>query len=729
MSRIRSLAFASFIILGSVAAVHARQLDYRNWDEGTLAMMVQSAMYDEAKLYVIGESSIPGIYQTAMLISEDAEAEDGGTKNAVLFECGMHSREWFATESCYWLIDYLLRNRNTPEVQELLAQADVWVIPQTNPAGRDIDDLAGGDPTQFAYVCDIGTNAGDACAGDADCPGGGCWKEGWRANADTSVCGVGVDPARNFSSGWSQAASLCTQRLCRDGGGYTTTTCASDADCSGGASCKNVRMQYRGPTPFSEPETLNLRRFVNNHMLSMAIVVHANSHEFWHRWHDINDASAYMTAQILTSNGAESAPYSPDPSLVLSGVGGGYGQFSAWLTSESDRAGEPDQGTRRNISTFYIELPIMSDRYQSPYRHSATDTSNSFHPSSDTMKDLWEDAIRDAYLYVIRQGRSPLCPVDAAGMRVSAECELHEFGLVGAKLADATDAPGLLDYDGETREEILPSGTRQIVFAVQNFSASANSTTTNATVTVTKDGSPDGAPIVPISLMMGSRSTYSVSHLFSTGSVYKVEIALDSDDFTRNNTKIFKFRARSTQPQFRMAAPGWSKVKLNLREEQPGADDSLRYRGRFVLGREVHPDTTGVEVLIRGRGAHAPQIPAPGTLAYTLPSGSPWWDRSKPEKGRWIYLDPEAAKSPVTKVTIKQRVDPDTGDRLTKVVLKVENADLSSLDGSRSYTVDLSFPGDDLRLNSVASGRPPSLPDKALPPDDGTEEEPDHPLQ
>jgi len=112
-----------------------------------------------------------------------------------------------------------------------------------------------------------------------------------------------------------------------------------------------------------------------------------------------------------------------------------------------------------------------------------------------------------------------------------------------------------------------------------------------------------------------------------------------------------------------------------------------------------------------------------------LPSGSPWWDRSKPEKGRWTYLDPEAAKSPVTRVTVKQRLDPATGDRLTKVVLKVEDADLSSLDGSRSYTVDLSFPGDDLRLHSVASARPPVLPDKALAPDDGTEEEPDQPLQ
>jgi hypothetical protein len=100
MHRIRSLALASFVILASVAAAHARQLDYRNWDEGALAMLVQSALYDEGKLYVIGESSIPGIYQSAMLISEDAEVEDGGTKNAVLFECGMHSREWFATESC-----------------------------------------------------------------------------------------------------------------------------------------------------------------------------------------------------------------------------------------------------------------------------------------------------------------------------------------------------------------------------------------------------------------------------------------------------------------------------------------------------------------------------------------------------------------------------------------------------------------------------------------------------
>ena len=41
------------------------------------------------------------------------------------------------------------RHRNTAEGRELLAHVDVWVIPQTNPAGRDLDDLRGGDLTQW----------------------------------------------------------------------------------------------------------------------------------------------------------------------------------------------------------------------------------------------------------------------------------------------------------------------------------------------------------------------------------------------------------------------------------------------------------------------------------------------------------------------------------------------------------------------------------------------------
>jgi hypothetical protein len=87
------IVLALIVLTGTAPRALAELQEYRDWSLGTLGMIVQSLVYDEAKLYVLGESSTPGIYQTAMLISSNPEVEDGGEKNAVLFECGMHGRE------------------------------------------------------------------------------------------------------------------------------------------------------------------------------------------------------------------------------------------------------------------------------------------------------------------------------------------------------------------------------------------------------------------------------------------------------------------------------------------------------------------------------------------------------------------------------------------------------------------------------------------------------------
>lgn len=164
-------------LLGSPATVLG-VMDYRDWAEGTLGMLAQTMAYEEARLYNLGTATDSELFQTGMLISEDADVEDGGTKNVVLIECGMHGREWFATEACYWLIDHLIRERRRAWARDLLAHTDIWVIPQSNPAGRDIDDLQFGDPTRFAYVCDAGTAAGRPCSADTDCPSGACYTKG-----------------------------------------------------------------------------------------------------------------------------------------------------------------------------------------------------------------------------------------------------------------------------------------------------------------------------------------------------------------------------------------------------------------------------------------------------------------------------------------------------------------------------------------------------------------------
>ena len=678
--------------------------EYRDYSLGSLVMIVQSILYDEAELYVIGESSTPGIYQTAMLISENAGQEDRGLKNAVLFECGMHGREWYAAETCYWLIDYLLQNCDDPVIRELLANVDVWVIPQSNPAGRFIDDFRWGDPTQFAYVCDAGDadKIGDPCTEDSDCGAAGvghCYTNGWRANANRTSCGLGVDPARNFSSGWEEAADLCD----------------SGADRV---------MKYRGPHPFSEMETLNLRRFVHNHMLSMVVISHTNGQQIWNDWMEGNQATHYTTDWLLDTNFTEGASYTPNPAMVLDHVGGGSGQFSAWLNQRSDVLGEPDFAAQRNISTYYFELPFKGDAgyyYDTVFQNSHDDGSNSFHPSGDTVKLLWEDAIRPLLQFLILQARSPQCPVSDTGGRLNDQCEAKDFGLVGGKISDLTDQPGLLTYDSDSRWEILPKGSHKIVFAVQNFSSSDQDQpprATQAAVGITKDNAAVAWEAVDVLLEPGERSTYAVDYEFDIGD-YAVSILLDPDDFNKNNLKIFKFRVPSPFSLSYRVSLG---TTLAAHIDPEG---KVIYNGRFYPDQPLDPMKADLKLVLYGHRAHLPgSQPGPTSVSYLLPKGSPWWDKSMPEKGFWVYSDPKGLKSAVTSLRIDQSPkSASDGKSKTKVSFTARDEKLKALIGAQSYRFDLDFTGAGLRLSSLAQGTRPKPLKRPLPGDE-TEEEP-----
>ncbi|MEO2122267.1 MAG: M14 family metallopeptidase, partial [bacterium] len=378
------------IALAALPMTAKSAMDYTHWAEGAIIMIAQDLFSSKANAISIGESSRDGISQLAIKYGLDPDEEDDATKNAVLFECGMHAREWYAAESCYWLMDYLYRHYQDEQVQELLSEVDVWIIPQSNPAGRDLDDPALGDPTEYTYVCKGGVDSGSTCDLDSDCSSGDCYSSGWRTNANKTSCDVGVDLARNFSSGWNSAAAICD----------TTEF-----------------MKFRGDDPFSEVETLNLRRFIHNHMISMVLIQHAQSEEIDHRWRSSSSANDHMVDELVSASATASASWSPDPSLAKSSVGGGYGQFSAWLTGDSDVSGELDDGTKRNIPTFFFELPISpgGNYYGTGYQDAASDGSNTFHPSGDAMQSLWEETILELLTYVTRQARSPSCPVDSSG--------------------------------------------------------------------------------------------------------------------------------------------------------------------------------------------------------------------------------------------------------------------------------------------------------------------------
>jgi len=137
----------------------------------------------------------------------------------VLFNATQHAREWGATTTAMYIADRLIAGDGIdPRITAMLGRAWIDVIPVCNPDG---------------YVF---TWTGDRL-----------WRKNRRVNGDGSF---GVDLNRNWAFQW---------------GGGGASTIPSD-------------LTYRGPSPFSEPESAALRDyFIANTTLAGHIDFHAYS--------------------------------------------------------------------------------------------------------------------------------------------------------------------------------------------------------------------------------------------------------------------------------------------------------------------------------------------------------------------------------------------------------------------------------------------------------------------
>ena len=630
----------------------------------------------------------------------------------------MHAREWFAVESCYALIQHLLDNYTPPggfvppdfvptEVDELLAHVDVWVLPQTNPAGRHIDDPAHGDPNHFAYMCRGGADEGDICAVDGECASGDCSAAGWRTNANRSQCGVAIDLARNWSSGWDQAAATC----------ITTEW-----------------LKWRGPDPFSEPETRNLRRFIHNHMISTVAIVHGPQQQIWNMWANDHTASSTVVDRMAAINSVAAVPDGATR-MPRDSVGNGLGQFSAWLSTASNRSGDLDDGTERNISTFFLEVPVLGSQgiverggqnfvlggYSTltfnglSLQENVNDTSNNFHLSGAGVPELWTDTILPVLLEVIRQARSPHCPVDADGDLEPGFCAEFDFGLSGAKIADASDGPGRLEVHAPSREERLDPGTHRVVYAVQN--GGALTTQTTATVKIDRDGANVATENQAVDLVAGARGVFEVEHNFAPGA-YEVRIEIDpADAFWRNDRKVFAFRV----PELPLLPPPPTplfEASLTLPAAGGAPDFGFDATVTVLDAAFLRPDLTGVDLTLH---IHRPATSsvASSMLAVSAPPGSPGWDTSQPALGIFEFTDPTGGA--IQLLRLAPSASPAAGSAL-EVLLDPTLA--MGIEDANAYTMELGF-GDDALLVAHTVGTSPVLPAPSMPPEDDEDDEPD----
>ncbi|MGH2986001.1 MAG: M14 family zinc carboxypeptidase [Solirubrobacterales bacterium] len=189
-------------------------------------------------------------------ISQNVDSQSDG--KPVFLQMGAHhAREWPSAEHAMeWAYELIIGQREgDPRVRELMASTRTIVVPVVNPDGfntsREAGELLGagngrgGDGTQ--ETINIVTSPYEYrrknCRLVTDAEAGNCLQP------SVGLAEPGVDPNRNYGGFWG-------------GPGASTDPTAQD---------------YRGPGPFSEPETQNIRRLVSSEQVTTLITNHTYS--------------------------------------------------------------------------------------------------------------------------------------------------------------------------------------------------------------------------------------------------------------------------------------------------------------------------------------------------------------------------------------------------------------------------------------------------------------------
>ena len=175
----------------------------------------------------------------------------------VFLQMGVHhAREWPSGEHAMeWAHELIKGYRNGNErVRNLVQRVRTIVIPIVNPDGFNASREAGeaqgsGNGEDGSFISTFPTSPQEYrrknCRLPDDSPQGNC-----AAQPGFGIYSTGVDPNRNYGGFW--------------GGETGSSTNPADED-------------YRGPGPFSEPETRNIRSLVSHRQVTVLITNHTFS--------------------------------------------------------------------------------------------------------------------------------------------------------------------------------------------------------------------------------------------------------------------------------------------------------------------------------------------------------------------------------------------------------------------------------------------------------------------
>ena len=445
---------------------------------------------------------------------------------SIMFDGGIHAREWLASESLVELVQFLVEQSQIPNSQtsKVLQHVDVWVIPNSNPIGRIIDDPQGGDARRRFS--------------DGPDPGG------WRGNGDTRVSNQAVDLNRNFSVDWERANE--------------------DPDVK----------HWRGFAPFCASETATLRQFVQNHFIGMAVHLHSNSQDAITRRDGVGPALRRRVQEIWMKGCGRLANRLGRPAddlkleLDSQSIPYSVGQYPAWLSVESDTPDQPDTGTLRSIQPVFFELPFdnptRGNYYNGIFQFEPKDGSSSFHPSGENTRLLIQEAFVPMALYLIEQAAAPWCVTrnesDGSGFEQGGQLAA-DIGLLAAKISKAPEQAGSLVTFRATQSantpdaEVTPAydaiepGSYSVNYWIQNYGTRSVPCDVRVQLEYRSDDeSSQWRSVRPTTRRFRSinpleRQAGSYSIRIAANREYKVtlEVAAERDDFLPNNRKVFRF--------------------------------------------------------------------------------------------------------------------------------------------------------------------------------------------
>ncbi|UOF01015.1 M14 family metallopeptidase [Bdellovibrio reynosensis] len=242
----------------------AKDAIYHNYAEMTDKLnKLVSNHSDIAELSSIGKS-IEGREIWAVRISGNLSQAE--TLPAAIFMGGHHAREHLSVELPLYYIEYFLteyKNGN-PRIQRLINGRDIHIIPMVNPDGAEFD---------------ISTGSYKA------------WRKNRAINGDGTQ---GVDLNRNYGFKWG----------------------------TGGSSSSGSSDTFKGPHPFSEPETQAIKRYIEAHEnITVLLSFHTFSQLILYPWGHANSgipiARDRQVHEVMAKKMAEWNGYKPQQASQL----------------------------------------------------------------------------------------------------------------------------------------------------------------------------------------------------------------------------------------------------------------------------------------------------------------------------------------------------------------------------------------------------------------------------